>query len=185
MLNNQGLNSIFGINHTLFANATNSGKHTLVEMIDNGTGRASNSNASGEGIISCFTPSGQEIALGYAPGNTLFSYQLTRTITAQADSFGLNPNNYYNSGVNFTGGWTFLPGGLIFQYGKVTAISNLADVTVPYPVPMAQIFFASMVPVINTGVNITLVVLSANTSNMIVRSNSLNPVSFYWSVIGI
>ena len=65
------------------------------------------------------------------------SYQLTQTILASQTQFGVY--NAYTSGVSgvvTTGGWTFLPGGLILQYGTVTPPKN-GSFTVNLPIPFA------------------------------------------------
>jgi hypothetical protein len=58
-------------------------------------------------------------------------YQMTRLNDANFATFGTF-TNYPPNVVNQDGGWTFLPGGLLMQYG--TASSNAATVTVNFPV---------------------------------------------------
>lgn len=58
-------------------------------------------------------------------------YQMTRTNAANFATFGTYTN--YN-GLNF-GGWTFLPGGLLYQYGRRVCVNG--D-TITFPIPFAN-----------------------------------------------
>lgn len=59
-----------------------------------------------------------ESTLFYSPDTTENQYQLTRTISTNFTNF--STNNAYGTppaGFTQTGGWTFLPGGMLVQYG--------------------------------------------------------------------
>lgn len=73
-----------------------------------------------------------ENGLWLKQGTAAEVYQLTRTIAASNALFGVRTQNYNGVGANFFGGWTFLPGGLLMQYGEVNVAST--NLAIPFPV---------------------------------------------------
>lgn len=73
----------------------------------------------------------------FTPGTSANEYQITRVITASFALFGTLTNNYNAVGVDFFGGWTFLPGGLLYQYGRVLHGGATLRI-VPFPVPFSD-----------------------------------------------
>lgn len=67
-------------------------------------------------------------------------YQLTTVNTSAPSSdytyFATNTNYGSASGMQFNGGWTFLPGGLILQYGYVTSLLGYGSspFNIPFPI---------------------------------------------------
>lgn len=61
--------------------------------------------------------------------NDGFEYQLTASDQANIATFG--NNTAYAA--NHLGGWTFLPGGLLLQYGTKTNNPNSGDATITFP----------------------------------------------------
>ncbi len=82
----------------------------------------------------------KESNLFYVPDLTSDDYQLTRTVTSAKTLFGLLTENYNAVGAGFFGGWTFLPGGLLFQYGYTTNVTNSATTTIKFPVKFTTTF---------------------------------------------
>ena len=96
-------NTIMAINHYPFDNTSaDKGKHKFVDMP---ILAALPSIASGDGGLYTKTVSSQS-QLFYAADGNITEYQMTRVIPASVGTFATNP------------GWTFLPGGLIMQYGS-------------------------------------------------------------------
>jgi len=187
ILNNfQSLDTIFGINHYEFSSAINSGKHSVIQMPEN----LPPATGSDEGAL--YT------AVGLNPGETNlwfraensgggggFEYQLTHVDSTHTAEFATN-TTYETVPVNFNGGWTFLPGGLILQYGLATISNFGGDNVVPFPFPFPTAVFS----VVNTGVtsanstNTTLIKAVANASFTIRNTASSSVSAMYWIAIG-
>ncbi len=116
--------------------------------------------------------------LFYVNDDTSNEYQITRVSNTNFPTFAQNP------------GWTFLPGGLLFQYGVSTSSNNdgpNADVTFPFP--------------FTTVFTVQICVLENSNSRRIWHVNSLAndkftayiqeiggdsvANTFYWQAIGI
>src|SRR5882724_10446052 len=144
------LNTIFAINHfPLTATAPNVGKHTFIEMPTLGNAvinfNAANTYvtpslvvlAPGESVLfsNKTTGTGQSGSadLIYTNGNSGNSYQMTLVDNPNYGTFG-NFTNYPTMVTDQFGGWTFLPGGLILQYGHMKTTSG-TDTAVVFPKP--------------------------------------------------
>lgn len=136
-------NTVIAINHFPFDDvSTNSGKHKFVTMpLFSATvfppPTTIPANIAGEGVIYTLNANSvstsNEVNLFYTPGTTPASvdaYQLTRTITTAAAQFGTQ-TNYPTAVPNQIGGWTFLPGGLLLQYGQMICTGATTDVVFP------------------------------------------------------
>lgn len=126
----------------------------------------------------------------FTPGTTGNEYQLTRPITASFALFGNLTANYNLAGANFFGGWTFLPGGLLYQYGRVDLAPVHAEATVvPFPVTFSDVstIVTSVTSIANNssisqgGSQATTVTA---TSFRAVVSTSAGVLGFYWTAIG-
>lgn len=123
-------NAVMDINHYPFNNATaDKGKHKFMQMpeIPNATVLGLPSTSVNEGAL--YTKVGANPAetnlffrAENSGGGGGFEYQITKAYSANTASFGQN-SAYVNGAFNFIGGWTFLPGGLILQYGQTDAVS--------------------------------------------------------------
>ena len=123
--NTNSTDSLLAEDHYSFG-VPNGGLHKQTRIIDGlaiPAGLASGMGTLYTKLATSTSPS-TESSLFYTPGATTNEYQLTRTITASFALFGENTNNYNSSGVGKTGGWTFLPGGLLFQYGLITTVAQ-------------------------------------------------------------
>ena len=141
--NNTSINSTFSQNHIPLNVATNNGKHTFVELVANS---GSPPTASGEGTLYTFT-SGSVTDLWYVPDASGNDYQLTRTNASKFSLFGAN-NNYQAAGgsnASVTGGWTFLPGGLILNYGSASSLNPGGSITVKYANPFTSSTYSVVV----------------------------------------
>lgn len=136
-----------------------------------------------------------ETGLWYTPDVTGNAYQLTRTITGSFSLFSANTNNYNATGTQFNGGWTFLPGGLLMQYGQYYKNTGIVGSTgtvtfpvsfsaAPYNISLTLICKSTM-----TSQTQYLSVLDTFTSSTSFQWNLLSTVGgsyvgFYWTAIG-
>jgi hypothetical protein len=107
------LKQSLAVNH-VDLDLADTGKHKFMQIPTNpGPTLPGNLN---EGLL--YTKTGTNTNLFYSPDAGSVEYQLTRTIDAQSSLFSTNTQYPQAPAVAFeTGGWTFLPGGLILQYG--------------------------------------------------------------------
>lgn len=114
--NFQQLDTTYKVNYVALTDGTtNNGAHTFVEM-RNQAGLPAGLKTL-EGTIYTKQASGVS-ELFFTPDITGDQYQLTRTITASTASFSTYLT-YPGAAAYELGGWTFLPGGLLMQYGSV------------------------------------------------------------------
>lgn len=124
-------------------------------------------------------PTTNEAALFYSPDNSAKEYQMTRTDTINYDTFGTF-TNYPPAVANQNGGWTFLPGGLIMQYGSM--VTTGIDTNVVFPIPFTQVF-AVTPSIILPNVNIHWHMFSqSNTGFTMYLASGVAP--FKWIAIG-
>lgn len=196
------INTAFSVNHTPLTNSTNQGLHTFVGMPFLSSPPTT---VPGEGAV--YTESATGTQLAYVSDNNQTGspsavpdvYQLTRTIHASYPSFG-SYGAFGTVTTNYTmnAGWTFLPGGLLLQYGSV--VSNLATpqikpdtIVVTFPVVFTT---ANVIPTISqickaagTGeddvASIVNTTISATgfTVNYSVQTSAY--VGFTWFAIGV
>jgi hypothetical protein len=131
-----------------------------------------------------------ETNLHYIPGTGANDYQLTRCIASGAALFGTTTQNYNGVGASYFGGWTFLPGGLLMQYGFFNNTGNPNPIT--FPVVFSNNPFS---------IQATLIVGSSGNNNetLSVKDGSVSPTGFqivfgpgsstdrkglYWTAIG-
>jgi hypothetical protein len=112
-----------------------------------------------------------------------FEYQLTQSVSASTARFG-NSTAYV---ANHTGGWTFLPGGLIMQYGIRTAMIGGANtITFPLVFPTA-VFSIQITPVRDSsspGIVYIRSAASITTTNFSARNITDAITSAHWIAIG-
>jgi len=106
--------------------------------------------------------------LFYTPGSSGDEYQVTRTITASYALFGNLINNYNGVGVRYTAGWTFLPGGLLYQYGTVTH-ANQTGTLVQFPVAFSTL---------NIVINLTPVAINNDDHAVNIQDGTISSTQF-------
>lgn len=206
--NFQSSNTSFGLNHFAFDAVSDSGKHKFCEMVSQGAfppGAFTGTLVAGEGTI--FTnnvartsPSGTQTRaeLFFIPDDSGQFYQLTQSAVSVADYttyFGKNVAlSTSGGGATGTGGWTFLPGGLIFQYGTVTVAltNNLTTVNFPIPFKTGSVPFSIVLTPINSSgsnspSNNAIYVKSGTETNVkfgITSTSSGQVVNCYFTAIG-
>jgi hypothetical protein len=180
LLSNNGfLNASFSRNHVPLNIATNNGKHTFIELpvlsaIPNPTPPLS----AGQGTL--YTKTVTQSQIFFTPGTSGNEYQLTRVITASFGSFSTNP------------GWSFLPGGLLIQWGTMILLANNSLTTVSFPVPFvnaANVFSIQLTKVTtdnsSTGQEVRVSSGSVTGSQFqISQSSSSSSNQVYWMAIG-
>lgn len=131
----------------------------------------------------------QESNLFYVPDLTTDSYQLTRTITSKKTLFGLLTENYPGSALGFFGGWTFLPGGMLFQYGYVNTSSS--NIIIPFPVTFkvgTTPFTIQVTASVDDSSTVRMGILSGSESATAFTTNNTGTghlKRIYWQAIGI
>lgn len=181
------LDTSFGINHFTYSNATaNNGKHTFVQMVKSTVIPAGLS--ANEGTLYTKTPS-SVTNLYYSPDNSSKEYQMTATDTANFNVFGTNtvyPSSPANP--NQKGGWTFLPGGLILQYGTLSSPGSSG--TIKFPKAFATGVYSINISFSRTGGSTTQQTRidsfsSANLTGFDYSSTSSNNDPILWMAIGL
>lgn len=177
-----------GVNHYPYSDVTaNNGKHKFVQMPEN----AAPVTAVDEGAV--YTKVGvgpAETNLWFraedSGGGGGFEYQLTRVDAANSASFAAS------SAAVDTAGWTFLPGGLLLQYGYRGVAANGTATTITFPRA-----FTTAVYSITIG-NVTAEGNSPSANNQFISQASVSTTSFnvvnssssaarrvYWMAIGL
>ena len=180
--NTNNIDAIIDEDHYSFDEA-NGGLHRQVRMPVSGVIPAGVIAASG----TLYTKTSGEGTLFYTPDTTGDEYQLTRTITASFAEFGTNTN--YSGTLN--GGWTFLPGGLLLQYGlAISSGTALPNTTVTLPVTMTNNAYSVNCTILTTADSrffVEIYDVSTNQFRAVTRDSSgskTSGITFYWQVIG-
>ncbi len=136
-----------------------------------------------------YTKASGESTLFYTPGTSGLEYQMTRTSTANFALFGqFLPYGTPPAGFTQSGGWTFLPGNLIFQYGfygKAGATGTSGTIQLPFtltfpPLSIQMTLYranANETAVLNSGTPPTTTAFSF-------KASSAGSDGIYWSAIG-
>lgn len=125
----------FDVNHIPYNN-TGGGKHNFLQMPEQAVAPTTLANEAGFYSKEGTNPA--ESNIFFRGENNGFEYQLTHAVSASTTEFGTNTN--YTGTQN--GGWTFLPGGLILQYGRETTPVNNGTVTFPLVFPSGNAPFS-------------------------------------------
>ena len=175
--NTNSTDDIFNEDHFSF-NQASGGLHKKSRYI---AGAAPSGTAAGMGTLYTKAVSGQT-QLFYTPDATGNEYRMTATDTATFATFGVYSLNYV-AGNN--GGWTYLPGGLLLQYGLRFPVSGGTVVT--FPRPFGQTWSITLGIVDNNSPanpgRLGIISGSTSTTGFTVLSPSNFP-SMYWMAIG-
>lgn len=146
--NFQLISSVFAANHVTY-NLTGAGKHKFLQMPEQAgsIGQVGAplppATASDEaGFYAKVGTNPAESNLVFRAENNGFEYQMTKAIAASTARFGNNTVAYV---ANNNGGWTFLPGGLLLQYGRHTSPGSSGTVTFPVVFPSGNAPFSIIV----------------------------------------
>lgn len=175
--NFQQADTSFDINHYAFSNVTaNNGKHSYIEMVNEAILPVGLTDE--EGTLYTKKVSG-ESQMFYSPDDTGREYQMTNVIESEFATFGTNTNY----APNLFGGWTYLPGGLILQYGLSTTILPILPITFPITFPN-NIFSLNTTNSASSPVTMSLSVGTITTSSFTVIPASSVLGGLYWTAIG-
>lgn len=185
MLTNFGnINSVITVDHVQPGVSTDNGKHKYVRM----PATALPAGLAGEGALHTTTVS-SVTNLFYRPDNTTDEYQLTRTITGSFARLG-SIAQYQAGPPSLKGGWSFLPGGLLIQYGLVeNAAAYSTQTAVAFPVAFTDPPISVTTTMIRSGTSnvdtIYVVPSSVTTVDFDVQNTSGSARAFYWIAIGV
>jgi len=132
-----------------------------------------------------------ESDLFYTPDASTNIYQLTRTITGSYTLFSTNTTYQALSSPQpaVTGGWTFLPGGMLFQYGLATNANLNLNNVINFPVPFNTFVGSITVTGVRSNTNDKVVgILNGSvtlTQFLLELSSSDRPNAVYWMAIGV
>lgn len=183
--NTNNIDAIIDEDHYSFDEA-NGGLHRQVRMPVSGVIPAGVIAASG----TLYTKTSGEGTLFYTPDTTGDEYQLTRTITASTAQFSTNAA-YGTPPAGFTqiGGWTFLPGGMLMQYGffgKAGALGSSGQVQ--FPVTWTTGAYSINLTLYRTSGDQSLTLDSGTaptTTTFNFKSSSSGSEGLYWTAIGV
>lgn len=116
-------------------------------------------------------------------------YQLTRAIDGSFASFGTN-NAYGTPPATFTqtGGWTFLPGGLLLQYGFYGKAGSLGSSgTIQFPIPFTNPPFSTVASLkrSSSGNQAYSISSTPTTTQFQFLSESSGSDGIYWYAVGV
>ena len=175
--NFQTSNTVFGTDHYPFDNVSgNEGKHKQVQMpvlLAKPAGLST-----GEGTLYSKTAN-SESQIFFNPDNSVNEYQLTRAIDAEFAKFAKNTPYLANS----EGGWTFLPGGLILQYGKRQSAANPSAVV--FPVAFTSVPFSVTATRIQNTATSWGITVPTTTGFSLTNAGGGSSNDFFWFAIGI
>lgn len=192
--NTNSTESLIGEDHYTFA-VDNGGFHKqirlpdLADIVDLAPRVANSGTLWTQKAIS--TGVTKESNLFYVPDLTSDSYQLTRTITGSKPLFALNTQDYNGVGTKFKGGWTFLPGGLLLQWGLFDDAAALpSSKSVTFPVGYSSTVFNVQVTLVGPNSSLsdtqTIAVVGVSSTGFTVRvkNSTTDYTGFYWQAIG-
>lgn len=172
-------NTVMDINHYPFNNATtNKGKHKFLQMPDQVAAPAVAADELGF-YVKAVSGVSQFFMRGENGGS---EYQMT-VGTAGVDpnfaTFGTNTGYL----ANHTGGWTFLPGGLIMQYGERLSLADGNNV-VTFPRTFPTAVFSVVTTMNRNSSNVDVLYAHTLTTTKFTMRNTSTGNSGFWYAIG-
>lgn len=188
--NTNATDSLIGEDHFSF-NDNEGGLHRKTRLFNGGaatvpTGIAGNMGTLYTNLVATKGVT-TESSLMYVPdGFTTDTYQLTRTITADFPTF--STNGPYGTPaapiVTQNGGWTFLPGGLLFQYGLAGPFTASPG-TIEFPVAFTSGVYSVIVTSQAAGGSRVYVVNAVGLTSFTVSTATTGvSTNIYWTAIG-
>ena len=179
--NFQLIAQVEAVNHIAFGDS-GQGKHKFLQMPEQASAPTTAVNEGGFYAKVGTNPAETNLFFrGESDGN---EYQLTRVDSSLVASFATN------AGTD-SSGWTFLPGGMLLQYGIRTVASSGTATTITYPKPYSTaVYSVTIGNVTNEGnspgennqfIKDTTVGL---TTFQVVNSSSSSARKVYWMAIG-
>jgi hypothetical protein len=173
----------FGLNHYQFSNQTaNNGKHKFVEMV----AQAKPTILAGEGAL--YTKTASSITnLFYTADAGGKQYQMTRANDGNFATFATD--TAYTTPSSTLGGWTFLPGNLLLQYGFIIPTHTPGTTTVTFPIafnnPPYSVQITAKVSSSGSSDDQTAAIRSVTAASFLASTSSSGTVTgFWWIAIG-
>lgn len=181
--NFQEIAAVVDVNHVSF-NTLGKGKHKFLQMPNQASAPVTLQNEAGFYAKQGTNPAEANLYFRGedSGGGGGFEYQLTKADQTNSATFGTYANYPPNiPGQN--GGWTFLPGNLLFQYGRGTTVNSNA-VVVNFPVQFSNAATISVTVSRGStdGNGGSISALSATQFSFKPDGSSPNP--FYWTAVG-
>jgi hypothetical protein len=184
--NCNSIDDILKVNHFSFGSSTNNdGKHQFVEMpnrvvippgliLGEGTEYTKFITRALEGVSQMF----------YTPDNSAQEYQLTTCSPLNFPTF--STLTVFDVGLpRLSGGWSFLPGGMLIQYGLLSAPVN--NDIIKYPVAFTTFAIPILTAVRNNTDDKALSIKDGSNNNtqfQIILSGSSLPTFLFWVAVG-
>lgn len=184
LTNTNSIGSWVGIDHYGFGSNTG-GQHQACTLI----AQAALPGARTSGMGTLYTKQiSSRSQLFYSPDTTTNEFQLTRCISTSFSLFSTNVNNYGGAGVAFTGGYTFLPGGMLLQYGFSATTTN--NTIIKFPAQFTNTPYSiQLTGQVDDNTTIRLSVKTGSESNTQFQINTNSAGSHftgvYWIAIGV
>jgi hypothetical protein len=131
-----------------------------------------------------------ESNLHFVPDIGTDDYQMTRTITGSYARFAVGTQYQAAAGVTpaLFGGWTFLPGGLLLQYGTLAHTTN-QETTITFPVPFSGTPFSinanGIIGAFDPNTRSAIGIRTVTTTSFVARTTTNNELQgIYWMAIG-
>lgn len=191
--NTNSISGLIAVDHVGFNGSLGvGGKHQQVQIQSQGSIPP---NLSGQQSTLYAKQSGGS-QIFFTPGTSGLEYQLTRSVNSGFSSFGQFGNfGTITAGYTMNTGWTFLPGGMLFQYGSVTRGGGISPSTivVGFPVTFStEDIVVSITPICKNGG--TSEVHTASLQNNTLSdsgftcnfdSSTSSYLGFTWTAIGV
>ena len=180
--NFQEIANVMAENHVAF-NDADEGKHKFLQMPVQAAAPATGASEAAFYV----KDDGGGVAQFFVKGEQTGSeYQIT-SIASGADAQIAEFGTFTNYSGSFNGGWSFLPGGLLLQYGTVTTTGAITAVTFPKPFAAATTPYSIMLTASGTANNDDVQTVNTgtpptNTTFRINRTGSNR--TLYWQAIG-
>ena len=160
------------LNHGAFG-AADQGKHKFMQMPEQGS--APTTAANEVALYAKQDPNAPgEAAIFYRQEGSGNEYQITTSHKTNLAQFGLsNP------------GWTFLPGGLLMQYGTYTQASSSGGTAVVFPTPFAATPYAITLELNrDSGTDASTMIKALSATGFTGRSTASGSHTAYYIAIG-
>jgi hypothetical protein len=179
--NFQEIANVMAENHVAF-NDADEGKHKFLQMPVQAAAPATGASEAAFYV----KDDGGGVAQFFVKGEQTGSeYQITSIASgadAQIAEFGTNTN--YSGSLN--GGWSFLPGGLLIQYGLTGSYSGDSTPTIAFPKAFSEVPYSIQATMLRNVSNVDVVYIrqAPTTTNFQLRINQIGSSKIYWIAIG-
>ena len=186
--NFQQIDVVNSVNHEAFGTA-DKGKHKFLQMPERLQAEIPTTAVNEGGLYVKVGTGPAEASLFYRGESNGNEYRLTVTDNSNFTTFATN-TEYQAGPPSLKGGWTFLPGGLLLQYGIVTSANGYSTQTaVLFPRAFSIAPYSVTTSMIRSGTNSADVIFIVPNSLTSIDFDVLNTSSaqreFTWMAIGL